>query len=224
MDSARGLNNHRILLFEKDESLARIIITALATYADVQRERQSAAVLLRLAEEPWSGTLIDVGAGEDAALDLVSHVRARHTAMPVLMLVNGLVAVNRAYDLGVPCLALPVTRKRLLAFIARCGGPGERASAARASILEAWRRTHTLTRMEADIFGRALDGVARKELVALTGVAPETMKKHIQNILAKTGAASWHEAVVRGLLAAMETLVAKIDPIYPEWGIAHTEG
>jgi PAS domain S-box-containing protein len=77
----------------------------------------------------------------------------------------------------------------------REASPNKRGS----DIVREWDARYNLTSAEAFVLRNALRGSSRSEITRLLCVAPSTLKKHVHNLVQKTGDASLNAAVQRVL-------------------------
>jgi PAS domain S-box-containing protein len=73
-------------------------------------------------------------------------------------------------------------------------------------VVGAWQARYALTSAEALVLRNGVRGLPRSAITVRFGVAPATVKKHVHNLVQKTGDASLDAAVYRVLREAMERL------------------
>jgi DNA-binding NarL/FixJ family response regulator len=158
---------------------------------------------LRLLDDarPWSALFIDIMLPDGSGLDVLERARSMGVDRPALVLTARYTPndINRAFDLGARYLVKPFDSERIMSFAREAISGNTVEDAAR---IWAWR--YALTKTEASILIAAADGRSRDELLAERGVARGTFKKHVQNLLKKTGDPSLVAAVARMLRARAE--------------------
>jgi DNA-binding NarL/FixJ family response regulator len=148
------------------------------------------------ASSAWDALFVDIVLPDGSGLDALAHARRTGCNCPALVLSATYEPgnINRAFDLGAQYLVKPFDPERITAFVRDATTTqGEEQT----GTVRAWMGRYRLTRTEASILEAATDGATRDQLAQERGVARGTVKKHVQNLLRKTGDASLLAACAR---------------------------
>ncbi len=164
------------------------VVTA-GSRADAERE-------LRASIE-WTALFVDVRLPDGSGLDLLALARDLGCGAPALVLtaLHEAAEINRAFALDARFLVKPAEAPQILAFVkeamAKLASVEERA--------ESWSGRYQLTPTEQRILVAAAQGTPRDDLMEGGNIANATLKKHVHNLLRKTGDPSLLAAAVRML-------------------------
>jgi DNA-binding NarL/FixJ family response regulator len=182
-------------VLEDDPVVARTLWRLLHGLGEiVPAASVTAGLRLLEGERPWSALFIDIMLPDGSGLDVLERARAFGVDCPALVLTARYTPsdINRAFDLGARYLVKPFDSERILSFAREATSGNTVEEAART-----WGWRYALTKTEVSILIAAADGRSREELLADRGIARGTLKKHVQNLLKKTGDASIVAAVAR---------------------------
>lgn len=194
------------MVVEDEACVARVLVKALAPHGRVDLVTSVAQARGAMETNVFSAIIVDVGLPDGSGLDLVAVVRGRDPKVPVLV-VSGRVDADRlaeAHALDVHYLLKPVESRELALFVDRARKHAEHRRSRTEALIVEWTALYQLTPSEADVLRLAALGLDRGELAEARNVAPSTIKKHVQTLLAKLGAPSLDVAVIRLLLAALD--------------------
>ena len=185
----------RFLLVEDHDLLAQTLASAArcvgeaAVASTVER-----GVELVLERDDWSGFVVDVMMPDGNGLDVLSLARERGQAAPALVLtaVHDAATINRAYELEGRYLVKPADPLGILAFFS---GAARRPTAEQ--LAREWAARYALTEAEVAILAAAAGGSERDQLAFERGISTTTLKKHVHNLLRKTGDPSLLAAAAR---------------------------
>jgi DNA-binding NarL/FixJ family response regulator len=137
--------------------------------------------------DEWSGFLIDVLMPDGNGLDLLAYAREQGHEGPALVLtaMSDPVTINRTYELRGRYLVKPADSLGIMRFLSDAAhDPRED------HFVREWARQYELTETEISILRSAIEGSERDQLAFERGVSTTTLKKHVNNLLRKTGDAS----------------------------------
>jgi two-component system nitrate/nitrite response regulator NarL len=149
--------------------------------------------------------LVDVAAGDDAALDMIEQLRAGRDAVPVVALMSGagtedalLAGAAAAITAGVDEASLGATLEAVAHGLAVVSRDELMRVLSRESTAEAVDvPVERLTPREAEVLQLLARGNTNAEIARALGISPHTAKFHVGTVLAKLGARSRAEAVAR---------------------------
>jgi DNA-binding NarL/FixJ family response regulator len=187
----------RFLLVEDDRSLARGLARHLMPFGEVvlAHTKHEAMQALRPAV-PWRALIVDVTLPDGSGLDVLDYARQERYECPALVLTGSESGphINRAFDLDARYLVKPCSIARIKDFA--------RDAVARGSpqvdeYVSLWASRYTLTDAEVELLTAAAEGTTSKALADERGVALGTIKRHVHNLLKKTGDRSLVAATAR---------------------------
>lgn len=181
----------QFLVVEDEPIEARAMVRRLSRYGDVAVATTAAEAETLLAEERFSGALIDWKLPDGDGLELVASLRERFPRLTVALLTAHVDrdCINRVHVLGAEYVAKPPTRANIHAFVDRALRP--RASAADIEEIAAlWARRYALSAAEAELLRLSLSGVPRTHLASRTGLTENTIKSYVKRVLDKCNAPS----------------------------------
>jgi DNA-binding NarL/FixJ family response regulator len=195
----------RFLVVEDDEAVARALVRMLRPHGQAVATYTLAEAYVALeGSDDWAGLVLDVKLPDGDGFDVLLRAKVKNPTIPALV-VTGFTddaSVNRAYDLGAACIFKPVSGERITRFVRqrvlRSDPPPPRWQA----VIDEWVVTYGLTSSEIEILQRAVSGASRDEITETRGTKQSTVKKHISNLLRKTGDPSLVIAVHRVLRAS----------------------
>ena len=193
-ESVPGVNA-RFLVLEDDPLVSSALGRLLRPYGETVPAPSLDAARALLDSGEWSALFVDIGLPDGSGLDALAQAREQGCECPALVLSATYEPgnINRAFDLGAQYLVKPFDPESITAFVRDAtGAPAEGYGTVRS-----WTERYRLTRTEASILEAATDGATREQLVQERGIARGTLKKHVQNLLRKTGDASLLAASAR---------------------------
>jgi two-component system response regulator DevR len=184
-----------VLVVEDNDLVGRAFQFLIESHADVSLV-QSAAEARRMLDEPngdFTALVLDIRLPDGSGLDVLAHARAKGYEGPALIYSGNHEPseLNRAFALRAEYLVKPAPAEALVSFVKR--------AVDRRTMrvwIESWATRHQLTPAERAIFVAAAEGRTRSEIEA---EHPTTAKKHVHNLLEKTGDDSLLAAVTRAL-------------------------
>jgi DNA-binding NarL/FixJ family response regulator len=189
------------LVVEDNSGVARSLSRLLRATASVVLAGTVAEGLAALdsRDRKWIGLTVDLGLPDGSGLEVVEHARAMGMWCPVLILTGrtNQLEINRAHDLHAAFLCKPTEAGRMRQFALSALGARTRLETAYREAVRLECERCGLTASEQDILRLALDGRSRVAMAAERDSSPATIKRHIANILAKTGASSLDDEVNR---------------------------
>jgi len=156
--------------------------------------------------QPWFAIVVDLGLPDRPGWDVLVAARdAGHEG--ALLIATGKTPdrsdLNRALELGAAFACKPLLPSGLRTFALEVA-PRQVPRARRVeNALAEWQRTYRLTPTEFAILEEAVAGTSQRDLAGKRHIAHATVKKHVQNVLMKTGDESLASAVARLLRAAV---------------------
>ncbi len=148
-----------------------------------------------LSRSHWSALFIDVTLPDGSGLDLREYAREKGCSAPALVLTasHDPATINRAFDLEARFLVKPGEWAHIDAFVRRALAAAERVE----DVVAEWARKYDLSATEAAILVETAKGTSREQVASDRDIALATFKRHVVNLLAKTGDASLMRAAAR---------------------------
>ncbi len=183
------------LLLEDHPSLAQVLASAVRCVgaAHVAKTVVEGIDLYRERDD-WAGLVIDVKMPDGNGLDVLALAREAGCSAPALVLtaVHDAETINRVFELDGRYLVKPADPLRILSFFSEAARPPEADRHVRE-----WGERYRLTETEMSILRSAAEGSERDQLAFDRGISTTTLKKHVNNLLRKTGDASLLAAAAR---------------------------
>ena len=195
----------RFLVVDDDEAVARAIVRMLRPHGQaVAAHSVSEANVALDGSDDWSALVLDVRLPDGTGFDVLVRAKAMNPTIPALVVTgfNDEASVNRAYDLGAQYIFKPVNSERITRFVRQRVLRSDPPSPRWQLVVDEWAIAYQLTSSEIEILQRAVSGASRDEITETRGTAESTVKKHISNLLRKTGDPSLVIAVHRVLRAS----------------------
>ena len=144
--------------------------------------------------DEWAGFLIDVLMPDGNGLDVLAYAREQGHEGPALVLtaMHDAATINRTYELRGRYLVKPADSLGILRFLSDAAHDPRQDR-----FVREWARRYELTETELTILRSATEGSERDQLAFERGVSTTTLKKHVNNLLRKTGDASLLAAAAR---------------------------
>ncbi|MCA9589248.1 MAG: response regulator transcription factor [Myxococcales bacterium] len=188
-----------ILIVEDDELLGRALARALARLtrdAEIVVARTVEEALAQLeARRDWSGFLLDVhlGRGERTGLDVLARARSLYPDAPALVLTGSQDSsvIHRVASLDAGYVVKPLPETAVLApFARRASAPPPPASAIDGAWIDRLASRVGLSPSQREILHGLARGETASAVAVRTGRSPHTVKLHVRQILARSGARS----------------------------------
>jgi DNA-binding NarL/FixJ family response regulator len=152
--------------------------------------------------------VLELALPDGSGHDVLEPARRGGGRTPALVVAEGIDdgAINRAFDLAARVVCKPISAARIEAFVQEVSGSERRASARalRNHVVIRWKERYDLTPSEVALLHDAVEGSTRDELAQSWRISLHTVKKHVQNMIQKTGDPSLLAAVQRALREATE--------------------
>jgi DNA-binding NarL/FixJ family response regulator len=144
--------------------------------------------------EHWSGFLIDVLMPDGNGLDVLAWAREHGHEAPALVLtaMADPKTINRTFELRGRYLVKPADPLGILRFLSDAAHDPFKDRFTRE-----WASRYDLTETEISLLSSAIEGSERDQLAFERGVSTTTLKKHVNNLLRKTGDESLLAAAAR---------------------------
>lgn len=144
--------------------------------------------------DAWAGFLIDVVMPDGNGLDVLAWARAHGHDAPALVLtaMHDAATINRTFELRARYLVKPADALGILRFLSDAAHDPRKDRFTRE-----WGHRYGLTETEISILSSAIEGSERDQLAFERGVSTTTLKKHVNNLLRKTGDESLLAAAAR---------------------------
>jgi DNA-binding NarL/FixJ family response regulator len=187
----------RFLFVEDDRVLTRSIGLHLRPFGELVFVHTKAMAMSTLgASSSWRGLVIDVKLPDGSGLEVLEFARSRGCGCPALILTGSqdVQHINRAFDLGARYLVKPCDLDKLVDFVRDASRRGSPQVKEYASL---WRDRYMLTDVEKMLLVETAEGASKKEILDAHGFAEGTLKRHVHNLLQKTGDASLLAAATR---------------------------
>jgi len=187
----------RFLVVEDHAPLAEALASAAACLGLIHVAKTVASGVALLAERrDWAAFVVDVVLPDGNGLDVLAEARDMDLDAPALVLtaLHDPATINRACALRSRFLVKPADPLSILSFLSEAttriaGNAGVDA--------REWGRRYGLTQTELAILAAAATGSPRDQVAFERGISTRTMKKHVNNLLRKTGDESLLAAVAR---------------------------
>lgn len=192
------------LIVEDDEVAARSMARVLGRYGPTRTAGSVAAATALLARPGvWLGILADVGLPDGDGLEVVAQVRARDSAVPILVLTGAVdpARANRAQELDAEFAFKPLSAANLDRFSRRALARRRTTDRAVASVVARRAEDWGLTPRQVEVLAVAIGpgGGARARVAEAFGVSRNTAKVHLAAILKKAGGGKLSD-LVQGIL------------------------
>jgi DNA-binding NarL/FixJ family response regulator len=186
----------RFLIVEDDAAVRRAIARIVHGYGrpiGAATARKGSALVTDGSK--WQGLFIDIGLPDGSGLDVLAWARASHNRAPAMVLTGGTEpeVINAAFDLQAHYVVKPFDPGRIRRFLADATSIAPRLEPA----LAGWIADFGLSEAEADVLRRAALGAGTSAIASGRKTSELTVRKHIVNLLRRTGDRSFHAAVER---------------------------
>jgi DNA-binding NarL/FixJ family response regulator len=173
------------LVLEDHVTLAHTLATVVRCVGDPHVAMTVEEGFDVLAErDEWNGFLIDVLMPDGNGLDLLAYAREQGHEAPALVLtaLHDAATINRAYELRGRYLAKPADPLGILRFLSYAAH-----DPLHDRFVREWAHRYGLTETEISLLKSATEGSERDQVAFERGVSTTTLKKHVNNLLRKTG-------------------------------------
>lgn len=176
------------LVLEDHVALAQTLASVVRCVGDahVAMTNEEGFELLGERDE-WAGFLIDVVMPDGNGLDVLAYARERGHEGPALVLtaMHDADTINRTYELRGRYLVKPCDPLGIMRFLTDAAHDPRQEL-----FVRDWAQRYELTETEISILRSASEGSERDQVAFERGVSSTTLKKHVNNLLRKTGDAS----------------------------------
>lgn len=176
------------LVLEDHVALAQTLASVVRCVGDahVAMTNEEGFELLGERDE-WAGFLIDVVMPDGNGLDVLAYARERGHEGPALVLtaMHDAATINRTYELRGRYLVKPCDPLGIMRFLTDAAHDPRQEL-----FVRDWAQRYELTETEISILRSASEGSERDQVAFERGVSSTTLKKHVNNLLRKTGDAS----------------------------------
>ena len=183
------------LVVDDHEPFRNALARSLKPYGEVAHAGTVAEGKDMLSRMRWSALFIDITLPDGSGLEVLEHARREGCGAPALVLTatHDPEAINRAYDLDARFLVKPGEWAHIDTFVRRALAAEERIE----DVAVLWMRAYGLSPTETAILVATAKGTSREDVVGERDIAVATFKRHVVNLLAKTGDASLMHAAAR---------------------------
>jgi DNA-binding NarL/FixJ family response regulator len=194
-------DSERFLLVEDGGCIHARLVALLGCCRRVVVERTVEGALAALAGcATWVAIVIDSELPDGCGLEILARARATHPTTPTLLTAPhvDLETITASYRYDAYFAPKPLATERLEQFV-RAAVP---FSMRLRLVAGTWNSRHGLSNAEHDILVRAACGASREDIAAARDSSALTVKKHVANLLQKTGDETLLAAVARLLREA----------------------
>jgi FixJ family two-component response regulator len=193
----------RVLIVDDEcaETIARLLRPRYDTLtATTFEEGQHALATV----DDLAAAILDVHLRDRSGLDLLADLRSSggpNASVPVLVVTGHVTErhANPAFDLGADFVEKPVTRERIERFLSKASSWAQRLERR----VGEWAEECGLTMAEQQVLLQASQGESREAIAATHASRVNTVKKHVSNMLQKTGDDTLQQAVNRLLRSVL---------------------
>lgn len=200
------------LVLEREAIFGRTVERVLARYARVTRERSCESTKRAIdSETQWNGLVFDACLPRGDGIDLLDYARHHECDVPAIVLGTSFVpdAAERSFALGA-FFVVDLTDTSLERWASHAIR-APRAPSSVDSTLRSWIDRYRLTAAETEILRDATEGSVHKDITLKHGVSANTIKRHVRNVLEKTGDDTLNGAALRLLREALSVLSSSSD-------------
>jgi DNA-binding NarL/FixJ family response regulator len=173
------------LVLEDHVALAQTLASAVRCVGDAHIAMTVEEGLDVLGErDEWTGFLIDVLMPDGNGLDFLAYAREQGHEGPALVLtaMHDAETINRTYELRGRYLVKPADPLGILRFLTDAAHDPRQEL-----FVREWAQQYDLTETEISILRSASEGSERDQVAFERGVTSTTLKRHVHNLLHKTG-------------------------------------
>jgi DNA-binding NarL/FixJ family response regulator len=194
---------HKFLVVDDHAPLRKALARALQPYGRVEHAATvGEGTRIVAAGDGWSALIIDVGLPDGNGLDVLARARAAGCNAPALVLtgIHDAATINRAFDLRARFLVKSGELAQIDGFIREALATERRIDDA----VSSWAQRYDLSLTESEVLIATAQGCSRDAVISARGITRATFKRHVVNMLAKTGDTSLLYAVARLLREVTE--------------------
>lgn len=191
----------RLLVVDDDLDALSALARLLKPTCEVEIFSTCVAATRALDLGPVAGVITDLILPDGDGFQIIEKARDGDPALPALLITGHLDSETaaRAFAMGVTFLPKPVTPENILAFARRCMAHRSNALSHIEALGDDWQTRYHLTPTEREVLVATARGLSREELLESRGIAETTLKRHVTNLLEKTGEDSLDRAALRFL-------------------------
>lgn len=198
----------RILIVDDDTDLRSSLTRLLRNLCELEIAATSMAARAALDAGVVAGLITDLLLPDGTGFDIIDHARSVDPGLPVLLITGHLApeTAAKAFAMGVTFLPKPVAPENILAFARRCLTHRSNGLSRIEALGDDWQARYHLTPTEREVLVATARGMSREDLLETRGIAETTLKRHVTNLLEKTGEASLDRAALRFLREVLRDL------------------
>lgn len=192
------------LVLEREAIFGRTVERVLGRFAPVIRERTYEGARRAIdVRAKWNGLVLDAFLPRGDGIDLLEHARARECEAPAIVL--GATYVPNAAERAFEHRAFFVIELSELGLErwARHAIRAAQPEPSYDSTLNAWTERYGLSATEREILREAAQGAVHKDIADKRRITANTLKRHVRNLLDKTGDETLSGAALRLLRDAL---------------------
>jgi DNA-binding NarL/FixJ family response regulator len=191
----------RLLVVDDDPDALSALARLLRPMCEVELASTKEEATRALGDGSISGVITDLVLPDGNGFEIIEQARNVDPALPALLITGHLdpETAARAFAMGVTFLPKPVTPENILAFARRCVAHRSNALSHMEALGDDWQARYHLTPTEREVLVATARGLSREDLLETRGIAETTLKRHVTNLLEKTGEASLDRAALRFL-------------------------
>lgn len=200
----------KLLVVEDDPTVAKGLFRVIAKLAPVEHAATLSAAreLLDTHGDSIAGVISDLNLPDGMGFDVIRHARRTNPSMPALLLTGTFKSsvLDESFSLGVAYLTKPARPEAILIFVRRCLTENARLHGSMELLAVAWESRYRLTKTEVAVLEATARGVSREDFARARNMAESTLKKHVSNLLDKSGDLTLDRAALRFLRESMNGL------------------
>jgi len=160
-------------------------VRSLAAFGDSVHAGSVGEAKRLMATQRWTALFIDVSLPDGSGLDVLEQARAAGVSAPALVLTvnHDASTINRAFDSNARFLVKSGDWSAIEKFVRAALSLESRID----EVAAQWKTRYALSRTEIFILTHSAQGMSREELATEREIMPATLKRHINNLLKKTG-------------------------------------
>ncbi len=191
-----------VFIVDDDEALRETLTRLVESVGLSARTFDSATSFLEVYEPQQPGCLVlDVRMRGMSGLDLLSTLRARDSALPVIMMsaYGDVATAVRAMKAGaLDFVEKPFSNQAMLELIQQSLKADSQARESRRVRDELAKRHDDLTGREREVMALVVSGASNKEISSKLGISPKTVEAHRARVMRKMDARSLADLVRMG--------------------------
>lgn len=197
-----------ILVVDDDTDTRSSLTRLLRNTCELHIAATCADAQVALADRVVCGIITDLLLPDGTGFSVIERARENDPALPALLITGHLdpETAAKAFAMGVTFLPKPVAPENILAFARRCLTHRSNGLSRIEALGDDWQARYHLTPTEREVLVATARGMSREDLLETRGIAETTLKRHVTNLLEKTGEASLDRAALRFLREVLRDL------------------